>query len=122
MQEYINLNSNAGGSFGVYTMGNDEELFKYITTAFVACGFHAGDPSVMRRTLLLAKKHSLEVGPHLGYPDLLGFGRRNMDITPKEAADYTTYQIGALQAFAKIELTILPLSNPFILANRFTNL
>ena len=103
MQEYIDINSDVGESFGAYTMGNDEQIFKQITSANIACGFHGGDPSVIRDTVLLAKRHGVSVGAHPGYPDLLGFGRRKIDITPKEAADYTTYQIGALQAFAASE-------------------
>jgi len=103
MQEYIDINSDVGESFGAYKIGEDEEVFKHITSANIACGFHAGDPSVMRYSVSLAKKHGIGVGAHPGLPDLLGFGRRKMDITPKEAADYTTYQIGALQAFAKAE-------------------
>lgn len=103
MQKYIDINSDAGESFGAYRIGNDEEVFKYITSATIACGFHAGDPSIMRYSVLLAKKHGVGIGPHPGLPDLLGFGRRMIDITPKEAADYTVYQIGALQAFAKAE-------------------
>ena len=103
MEEYIDINSDVGESFGAYKIGNDEEVFKYITSANIACGVHAGDPAVMRSSVLLAKECGIGVGAHPGLPDLLGFGRRKMDITPKEAADYTTYQIGALQAFAKSE-------------------
>jgi len=103
MQKYIDINSDVAESFGAYKMGDDEEVFKYITSANLACGFHAGDPSVMRYSVLLAKKLDVAVGAHPGLPDLWGFGRRKLDITPKEAADYTTYQIGALQAFAKAE-------------------
>lgn len=103
MQQSIDINSDVGESFGAYKIGNDDEVFKYISSANIACGVHAGDPSVMRYSILLAKKYGIGVGAHPGLPDLLGFGRRKMDITPKEAADYTTYQIGAIQAFAKAE-------------------
>lgn len=103
MQEYIDINSDVGESFGAYKIGDDEEVFKHITSANIACGFHAGDPSVMRATVLLAKQYGVGVGVHPGLPDLLGFGRRKVDITLKEAADYTTYQIGALQAVAAAE-------------------
>jgi UPF0271 protein len=101
MQEYIDINSDVGESFGAYKIGEDEKVFKYITSANIACGFHGGDPCVMRHTVGLAKRLGVGVGVHPGLPDLLGFGRRKMDVTPQEAADYTTYQIGALQAFAK---------------------
>jgi UPF0271 protein len=79
----------------------DEEVIKYITSANIACGRHAGNPAVMRKTIQMAKENGVGVGAHPGYPDLLGFGRRNMDCTPEEIKDYIIYQIGALQAFAK---------------------
>ena len=96
----IDLNSDVGESFGVYKIGLDEEVIPSITSANIACGFHAGDPAVMRRTIALAKKHGVALGAHPGFPDLLGFGRRNMDATLEEIRDFITYQIGALQAFA----------------------
>ncbi|MBE9522226.1 MAG: 5-oxoprolinase subunit PxpA [Proteobacteria bacterium] len=96
----IDLNSDVGESFGVYKIGLDEEVIPLISSANIACGFHAGDPAVMRRTIALAKEHGVAVGAHPGFPDLIGFGRRNMDATLEEIRDYVTYQVGALQAFA----------------------
>jgi UPF0271 protein len=99
----IDLNSDVGESFGNYTLGLDEEVIPLISSANIACGFHAGDPGVMRKTLTLAKKHGVAPGAHPGFPDLLGFGRRNMDASFEEIKDYITYQVGALQAFAAME-------------------
>ncbi|WP_337286427.1 5-oxoprolinase subunit PxpA [Candidatus Methylomirabilis sp.] len=99
----IDLSSDVGESFGVWTMGNDEALMPYLTSVSIACGWHGGDPQVMRRTVALAKTHRVRVGAHPGYPDLLGFGRRPMQLSPGEARDYLLYQIGALYAFAKAE-------------------
>ena len=101
MAKQIDLNCDMGESFGMYTMGLDEEVIKYISSASIACGFHAGDPTWMRRTVRLAEGHGIAVGAHPGYPDLVGFGRRNMDSTPQEVKDDLVYQIGALQAFTK---------------------
>lgn len=98
---HIDLNSDMGESFGAYTIGADEEVLRWVTSANVACGWHGGDPSVMRRTIRRAKELGVRVGAHPGYPDLLGFGRRVMQITRQEARDYTLYQIGALRAFAE---------------------
>ncbi len=97
----IDMNSDVGESFGVYKLGLDEEVIPHITSANIACGFHAGDPSVMRKTVALAKHYGAEVGAHPGYPDLMGFGRRNVDATLEEIQDYMLYQTGALQAFAQ---------------------
>ncbi len=97
----IDLNSDVGESFGIYKLGLDEEVIPYITSANIACGFHAGDPGVMRKTVALAKQHGVEVGSHPGFPDLMGFGRRNMDATLEEIQDYVIYQTGALWAFAR---------------------
>ena len=94
------MNSDVGESFGVYKLGLDEEVIPNITSANIACGFHAGDPGVMRKTVTLAKQFGVEVGAHPGFPDLLGFGRRNVDATFEEIQDYVVYQTGALQAFA----------------------
>jgi UPF0271 protein len=96
----IDLNSDMGESYGAYTMGADEEVLRWVTSANVACGWHGGDPSVMRRTVERAKALGVAVGAHPSYPDLLGFGRRAMQITRQEARDYMLYQIGALRAFA----------------------
>lgn len=99
----IDLNCDLGESYGAYKLGVDEEMLGRITSANVACGFHAGDPGVMRRTVQMALKHGVAVGAHPGLPDLIGFGRRNMDISPREAYDMVVYQIGALAAFVQSE-------------------
>ncbi len=99
----VDLNSDLGESFGRYKLGLDEEVMKYITSANVATGWHAGDPLVMRKTVMLAKENGVAVGAHPGYPDLLGFGRRYMKLSKEEARNYLLYQIGALHAFAKAE-------------------
>ena len=97
---HIDINSDVGESFGAYTLGFDEEVFPHITSANIACGFHAGDPQIMRKTVALAKRQGVEIGAHPGFRDLVGFGRRNLDATPEEVRDDVIYQIGALQAFA----------------------
>lgn len=99
----IDLNSDLGESFGTYTLGMDEKLMEYITSANVACGWHAGDPLVMQKTIRAAVKNGVAVGAHPGYPDLMGFGRREIKITPEEAYTYVLYQLGALDAFARVE-------------------
>jgi len=103
MGHRIDLNCDMGESFGAYVIGRDDTVVRYVTSASVACGFHAGDPVVMRSTVRLAKKHGVSVGAHPGYPDLMGFGRRNMCLAPHEVRDYLTYQIGALRAFCDSE-------------------
>ena len=107
MVKIIDLNCDMGESFGAYRLGMDEEMLPFISSANVACGFHAGDPLVMRRTVRLAKEHGIAIGAHPGFPDLLGFGRRKMDCSYEEISDYLTYQIGALQAFCQAEGTSL---------------
>jgi UPF0271 protein len=99
----IDLNSDVGESFGNYKLGMDEDVIPLITSANIACGFHAGDPAVMRQTVALARQHGVGLGAHPGLPDLVGFGRRNMDVTLEEIKDFVTYQIGALQAFAGLQ-------------------
>lgn len=101
----VDINCDMGESFGAYKLGNDEEMMKYITSANIACGFHAGDPMVMDRTVKLAVEHGVQVGCHPGYPDLMGFGRRVMDLSPDEAEKYMLYQLGALWAFARANKT-----------------
>jgi UPF0271 protein len=96
----IDMNSDVGESFGIYKLGLDEEVIPHITSANIACGFHGGDPRVMRKTISLAKQFRVEVGAHPGFPDLIGFGRRNVDASLEEIRDDVTYQMGALQAFA----------------------
>ena len=95
----IDLNCDLGESFGAYKLGLDDQVLPYISSANVACGFHASDPVVMDKTVALAKDAGVAVGAHPGYPDLQGFGRRNMTIPPKEVKAMVMYQIGALQAF-----------------------
>ena len=101
MAARIDLNCDMGESFGMYKMGLDEEVIKYVTSANVACGFHAGDPMWMRHTVRLAEDQGVGVGAHPSYPDLAGFGRRNMAVTPVEARADLVYQIGALRAFTR---------------------
>ncbi len=95
----VDINSDIGESFGVYKIGMDEEVVKYISSANVACGFHAGDPNVMAKTVELCIQNNVAIGAHPGFPDLLGFGRRNMDVSASEVKNYVIYQIGALLAF-----------------------
>ena len=100
MKGIVDLNSDIGESFGSYVLGLDEDVIKYVTSVNIACGWHAGDPLIMEQTLREAIKNNIAVGAHPGYPDLMGFGRRNMDISPKEARAYMIYQLGALSGFA----------------------
>ena len=97
----VDLNCDLGESFGNYKIGCDEEVIPFISSANIACGFHASDPVVMNKTVEMAKRCGISVGAHPGLPDLMGFGRRKMDITPHEAKVIVQYQIGALDAFCK---------------------
>jgi UPF0271 protein len=97
----VDLNADLGESFGAYTIGMDSEVLKYISSANVACGYHAGDPVVMEKTVKMAKENGVAIGAHPGFPDIMGFGRRNLAVSPAEAKAYTKYQLGALIAFAK---------------------
>ncbi len=97
----IDLNADIGESFGQYTIGNDQSILEFVSSANIACGFHAGDPSVMHNTVKLALKHDVSIGAHPGYPDLQGFGRRTMSFSPEEVHDMVLYQVGALYAFVK---------------------
>jgi 5-oxoprolinase (ATP-hydrolysing) subunit A len=97
----VDLNADMGESFGMYTLGHDEEFMQYITSANIACGFHAGDYSVMKRTVQLAKGAGVQVGAHPGLPDLQGFGRREMKLSPEEVYEIIIYQAGALKAFVE---------------------
>ena len=99
----IDLNADLGESFGAWTMGQDAQLMPLVTSANVACGSHAGDPAVMRKTVRLARAHGVAVGAHPGFPDLAGFGRREMQLTPQEVEDLVLFQIGALAAIAQSE-------------------
>lgn len=95
----VDLNSDLGESFGAYTIGMDEAVLAHVSSANVACGCHAGDPLVMDRTVAACKAAGVAVGAHPGFPDLMGFGRRNMACSPKEVKAYVQYQMGALLAF-----------------------
>ena len=97
----MDINCDMGESFGAYAMGRDSEVMPHITSANLACGWHAGDPAVMDRTVALAVQNGAAVGAHPGYPDLLGFGRRRLECSPQELANYILYQVGALQAFCR---------------------
>jgi len=99
----MDLNCDAGESFGLYRLGLDEEAVPLVSSVNIACGFHGGDPRVMRRTVQLAKRHGVSVGAHPSHPDLVGFGRRALDATPEEVADDVVYQVGALLAFCRAE-------------------
>ena len=101
MSTTIDLNCDMGESFGAWRMGQDAEVMPWITSANIACGFHAGDFSTMQQTVLLAKKHGVAIGAHVSLPDLQGFGRRELRVTPDEAYALTLYQIGALSAFTR---------------------
>jgi UPF0271 protein len=96
----VDLNCDVGESFGTYRLGTDEEVLRYVTSANIACGFHAGDPATMRRTVATAVRHGVAIGAHPGFPDLAGFGRREMQMSAEEVRDIVVYQIGALTAFA----------------------
>ena len=97
----VDLNSDLGESFGRYTLGMDERVIPLITSANIACGYHASDPVVMAKTVSLAKEAGIRVGAHPGFPDLMGFGRRNMAVTSQEARAYVLYQLGALEGFCR---------------------
>lgn len=101
MARRVDINCDMGESFGVYTLGHDEEVIRWITSANVACSFHAGDPTVMDRTVRLAREHGVGVGAHMGFPDLRGFGRRPMHVDTEDLINDIVYQIGALAAFCR---------------------
>lgn len=103
----VDLNCDLGESFGNYKLGLDGEVIKYISSANIACGYHASDPLVMSETVKLAKENNVSIGAHPGFPDLMGFGRRNVAVSPAEAKSYILYQIGALDAFCKANGTKL---------------
>ncbi|MGG1659837.1 LamB/YcsF family protein [Brevibacillus sp. NRS-1366] len=99
----VDVNCDMGESFGAYQLGNDQEILSYVSSANIACGFHAGDPATMKKTVRMALESKVAIGAHPGFPDLVGFGRRNMEISAEEAYDIVVYQIGALQAFVRSE-------------------
>jgi UPF0271 protein len=99
----INLNADLGESFGAWSMGRDGEMLQLVDSANIACGFHAGDPTVMRQTVATARRHGVSIGAHPSFPDLQGFGRRRIDMAPAEVEAMVIYQIGALQGIAAAE-------------------
>lgn len=99
----VDLNCDMGESFGAWTLGQDDAILPFVTSANIACGFHAGDPGVMKQTVRAALSHHVAIGVHPGLPDLVGFGRRDMAISPDEAFDMVAYQLGALGAVARAE-------------------
>ncbi len=103
MARTIDLNCDMGESFGAWTMGEDTAVMPHLSSANIACGFHAGDATVMRRTVRLALAHGVAIGAHVSLPDLQGFGRREMKVSPAEAHDFVLYQVGALAAIARAE-------------------
>jgi len=102
MPKMIDLNCDMGESYGRWTLGADEAIMPFISSANVACGFHGGDPHVMRKTVDLALKHRVAIGSHPGLPDLMGFGRRKMDVSGQEVKDYLCYQTGALRELVRV--------------------
>ena len=101
MKTIVDINCDMGESFGAYTIGGDKEVIRYITSANIACGFHASDPNVMGKTVRLCREHGVMVGAHPGYPDILGFGRRHLDVSPPDLINYVIYQVGALKGFSE---------------------
>ena len=102
MHARVDINCDMGESFGVYTIGRDEEVIRHITSANIACGFHASDPMTMDRTVRLCREHHVMAGAHPGYPDRIGFGRRFMDISPEQLTHDVIYQVGALKGFLSL--------------------
>ncbi|AIF44190.1 LamB/YcsF family protein [Virgibacillus sp. SK37] len=102
MHKYIDLNCDMGEGFGAYSFGGDEEIIKYISSANIACGGHAGDPHVMNKTVELAKAYNVCIGAHPGFPDLAGFGRRLISYTNKEIYQMVVFQLGSIQAFCTV--------------------
>lgn len=102
MTDRVDLNCDMGESFGAFTIGADNAVFPFITSANIACGFHGGDPRVMRTTIARAREYGVAVGAHPSLPDLIGFGRRTMDVSPEDVYDMVVYQVGALLAFANV--------------------
>ncbi len=108
----MRLNCDMGESFGNYTIGADSAVMPYIDMANIACGIHASDPDVMDTTIALAAKHNVIIGAHPGYPDMQGFGRRDMNLSPKEIHNLVTYQVGALNAFCSLHNTQISYIKP----------
>ncbi len=101
MASRMDLNADMGESYGRWTLGDDEALMPLLTSANIACGFHGGDPHVMRKTVALALEHGVGIGAHVAFPDLIGFGRRRMAVSSEEIQDYLLYQAGAIKAFVE---------------------
>ncbi|QDA62159.1 LamB/YcsF family protein [Hymenobacter jejuensis] len=99
----VDLNCDMGESYGAYQLGHDAAILPFVTSANIACGFHAGDPAVMKKTVRLCLQHNVAIGAHPGLPDLVGFGRREMAVSPEEAFDMVVYQLGALAGFVASE-------------------
>jgi 5-oxoprolinase (ATP-hydrolysing) subunit A len=97
----VDLNSDIGESMGIFKLGSDEEIVKFITSANIACGWHAGDPLVMENTIEISKKQSVSIGAHPGFMDIMGFGRRNISVSAEELESYVKYQLGAIIGIAK---------------------
>jgi UPF0271 protein len=108
----IQLNCDIGESFGIYTLGKDEQIFPLINMANLACGFHSGDSVVMQKSVALAKRYDVTIGAHISYQDLVGFGRRSMNCTKEQIKAFSIYQIGALSGFCKIENTNISYVKP----------
>lgn len=117
----VDLNCDMGESFGVYKLGYDDDVIQMISSVNVACGFHAGDPNVMDHTVAMAKKHGVGIGVHPGFPDLRGFGRRNIDISREDLMNDIIYQIGALEAFCEKHGTKLQHIKPHGSMNNMTD-
>jgi UPF0271 protein len=100
---FVDINCDMGESFGAYSIGNDEEILDFVSSANIACGFHAGDPDTMRKTVKLALEKNVGIGAHPGFQDIAGFGRREIPLSTEEAFNLVVYQIGALSAFVKAE-------------------
>jgi len=109
MPDWIDINCDMGESFGAYTIGRDEEVIRYVSSANIACGFHAADPTIMEKTVRLCRKHGVMTGAHPGYPDMRGFGRRSLDVSPEDLIHDVIYQVGALKGF--LTLHDLPLQH-----------
>ena len=101
MKTQIDINCDLGESYGTFKIGNDQKVMPHITSANVACGFHGGDPVTIAQTIGLGKKLNVAVGAHPSFPDLMGFGRREMRLAPDELKNYTLYQVSVLQGFAR---------------------
>jgi 5-oxoprolinase (ATP-hydrolysing) subunit A len=97
MSQFVDINVDLGESYGRWSLGDDLGIMPYISSANIACGYHAGDPLTMRKTVRAAIEHGLQIGAHVALPDLLGFGRRQMSVTPAELKEYVIYQVGALR-------------------------